>query len=326
LLWRPLVGDIAEEREINGMPLSPGQIVALARHAVHVAQLSGEGELTVERVRRSARELNRGRTANASPDPTTRLADLVLPPDALQEIQRLLDWARQRDDVPARRLLPGKGGKGSGITALFAGPPGTGKTLAAHIIADSLGMDLHQIDLSSVIDKYIGETEKHLERAFTDAESTNALLFFDEADALFGARSGVRDAKDRYANQEVAYLLQRIEQFDGITVLASNLRGNIDPAFARRLHFIIAFPPPDRPTRRTLWARHLAGIPADPADPVDVERLADQEDLSGGDIRNIVLAATYASVAAGTGIGMRHLRDALHREYLKLGRRPTRIA
>ena len=163
--------------------------------------------------------------------------------------------------------LHGKGGKGIGICALFSGPPGTGKTLAAHVVADSLGMDLYQVDLSSIVDKYIGETEKNLERVFVEAEATNAVLFFDEADALFGSRSEVKDAKDRYANQEIAYLLQRMEQFDGITVLASNLRGNIDPAFARRLHFMVAFPDPDEATRQRLWTHHLEDLADRPRRP-----------------------------------------------------------
>ena len=141
--------------------------------------------------------------------------------------------------------MHGAGGKGTGIAALFTGAPGTGKTLAAHVIADNIGLDLMQVDLSGVIDKYIGETEKNLERVFAEAESLNVVLFFDEADALFGRRSEVKDAKDRYANQEVSYLLQRMEHFNGITILATNLRGNLDPAFSRRMHFIIHFPDPD---------------------------------------------------------------------------------
>jgi len=258
--------------------------------------------------------------ANAGSSVT--LDDLVLPPAALSEVQRLLDWARYRDEVTAMGPLHGKGGKGIGICALFSGPPGTGKTLAAHVVADSLGMDLYQVDLSTIVDKYIGETEKNLERVFLEAEATNAVLFFDEADALFGSRSEVKDAKDRYANQEIAYLLQRMEQFDGITVLASNLRGNIDPAFARRLHFMVSFPDPDEPTRRRLWTHHLEVLATDPADPVDVDLLASAVELAGGDIRNMVLTAVYAAVAEGVPLGMRHVTDSVHREHLKLGRRP----
>jgi hypothetical protein len=321
-LWTPLLSDEAASREVSGMPLSPEQIAIVGRHAATSAALHGEDGVSAERVRHSARELSRGRSVRANAGSSVTLDDLVLPAAALGEVQRLLDWARYRDEVTAMGPLHGKGGKGVGICALFSGPPGTGKTLAAHVVADSLGMDLYQVDLSSIVDKYIGETEKNLERVFVEAEATNAVLFFDEADALFGSRSEVKDAKDRYANQEIAYLLQRMEQFDGITVLASNLRGNIDPAFARRLHFMVAFPEPDEATRQRLWRHHLEALATDPADPVDVERLAAAVELAGGDIRNMVLTAVYASVAEGAPLAMRHVTDAVHREHLKLGRRP----
>jgi hypothetical protein len=321
-LWEPLLGDGEATREVSGMPLSPEQIVAVGRHAATSAELHGEPEVSAERVRHSARELSRGRAVRANANSSVTLDDLVLPPAALGEVTRLLDWARYRDEVVALGPLHGRGGKGIGICALFSGPPGTGKTLAAHVVADSLGMDLYQVDLSTIVDKYIGETEKNLERVFGEAEALNAVLFFDEADALFGSRSDIKDAKDRYANQEIAYLLQRMEQFDGITVLASNLRGNLDQAFARRLHFMIAFPDPDQPTRLRLWAHHLADLPVDDADPVDVEWLSRSVELAGGDIRNMVLTAVYAAVAEGVPLGMRHVLDAVHREHVKLGRRP----
>jgi hypothetical protein len=321
-VWEPLLGDLAASREITGMPLSPEQIAAVGRHAATTAALHGEDGISAERVRHSARELSRGRAVRANAGTPVTLDDLVLPPAALGEVTRMLDWARFRDEVVAMGPLHGKGGKGVGICALFSGPPGTGKTLAAHVVADSLGMDLYQVDLSTVVDKYIGETEKNLERVFREAEATNAVLFFDEADALFGSRSEVKDAKDRYANQEIAYLLQRMEQFDGITVLASNLRGNLDPAFARRLHFMVAFPDPDQPTRHRLWTHHLDGIPVDPADPVDVDWLSTSVELAGGDIRNMVLSAVYAAVAEGGPVAMRHVADAVRREHIKLGRRP----
>ena len=321
-LWEPLLGDLAGSREITGMPLSPEQIVNVGRHAATTASLHGEEAISADRIRHSARELSRGRSVRANAGSSVSLDDLVLPPAALGEVTRMLDWARFRDEVVAMGPLHGKGGKGVGICALFSGPPGTGKTLAAHVVADSLGMDLYQVDLSTIVDKYIGETEKNLERVFQEAEATNAVLFFDEADALFGSRSEVKDAKDRYANQEIAYLLQRMEQFDGITVLASNLRGNLDPAFARRLHFMVAFPDPDQPTRRRLWEHHLDGLAVDADDPVDVEWLSTSVELAGGDIRNMVLSSVYAAVAEGSAVGMRHVADAVRREHIKLGRRP----
>ncbi|TAM89829.1 MAG: ATP-binding protein [Jatrophihabitans sp.] len=321
-LWWPLLGGRPADREISALRLGPEQIVAVGRHARATAKLLGEDTVDLHRVQASARMLGRGHSVRNDPDGSVSLEDIVLPRHALGELRRLLDWARYRDEVVAMGSLHGKGGKGTGICALFSGPPGTGKTLAAHVIADSLAMDLFQVELSSVVDKYIGETEKNLETVFTDAESMNAVLFFDEADALFGSRSEVKDARDRYANQEIAYLLQRMEQFDGITVLASNLRGNIDPAFARRLHFIISFPEPDEPTRARLWEHHLAALGGtDDADPIDVAHLAHTAELSGGDIRNIVLSATYAAIAAGESVGMRHIGAAVRREYIKLGKR-----
>src|SRR6202012_1910910 len=162
-------------------------------------------------------------------------------------------------------------GRGNGIAALFTGSPGTGKTLAANVIAEELSIDLFQVDLSAIVDKYIGETEKNLERVFTSAEALNVVLFFDEAAALFGIRSEVRDSRDRYANREVAYLPQRMEQFDGITILATNLRGNLDQAFSRRMSFIVHFPDPDPATRGRLWQAHLDQLPElDAADPADL--------------------------------------------------------
>jgi hypothetical protein len=320
-LWVPVLGSRTVDREITAMPLSPEQIVAVGRHARQMAELHGEDGIGAERIRNSVRQLGRGRSVRANPSASVTMDDLVLSGHALEEIERMLDWARYRDEVIALGPVHGKGGKGTGICALFSGPPGTGKTLAAHVIADSLGMDLYQVELAGIVDKYIGETEKNLEKVFAEAESMNAVLFFDEADSLFGSRSETKDARDRYANQEVAYLLQRMEQFDGITVLASNLRGNIDPAFARRLHFIVTFPDPNAATRLRLWTHHLAGLDrTDPGDPVDVAELAASVEMAGGDIRNIVLSAAYAAVAEGSDVGARHIAAAVRREYIKLGR------
>jgi SpoVK/Ycf46/Vps4 family AAA+-type ATPase len=272
----------------------------------------------------AARRFGRGQQAGAA---GVSIDDLVLPEHARREVGRLLDWTRYRDEVMAQGTLQGKGGKGTGICALFAGGPGTGKTLAAHVVADAMGIGLLRVELSSVISKYIGESEKNLERIFVEAESLNCVLFFDEADALFGARSGTKDAHDRYANQEVSYLLQRMESFDGITILATNLRGNLDPAFARRLHFIITFPDPDAATRSRLWQHHLAAVRTlDDADPIDAELLAQAAEVSGGDIRNVVLASVYDAVARSEPVGMRHIASALSRELGKLGRRVPDIS
>ena len=316
-LWAAIVGAPPPEGALAGLRLSPDLLDQLARHSARLAEAAGS-PVTSDLVRRVARQL----AGSAAPDAGVGLADLVLPERAARGIDRLIGWARHRDELIARGLIVAGVGSGGGITALFSGSPGTGKTLAAHVVAAELGIDVLRVDLSAVVDKYIGQTQKNLEQIFHQAESLNVLLFFDEAEALFGRRSEVKDAHDRYANQEVAYLLQRMEQFDGITILTTNLRGSLDPAFSRRLSFILHFPDPDEPTRRRLWQTHLARLgPLDPADPIDVDRLAATVELSGGDIRNVVVAAGYDAAIEGARPGMRHILDAAAAEYTKLGRR-----
>jgi hypothetical protein len=322
-VWRRYI-DPAHAGDAALMPyrLTPGQIETVARYAGEQARIAArpvDPVLIADAVRMLG-----GTSAVRSGlgwVPTS-FKDLQLPDETRAELERLASWVRLRDAVTSGGAVQGLGGKGTGIAALFTGGPGTGKTLAAHVIADTAGLDLMQVDLSGVVDKYIGETEKNLERIFTDAESLNVVLFFDEADSLFGKRSEVRDAHDRFANQEVAYLLQRMEQFDGITVLATNLKGNLDVAFSRRLHFIVHFPDPDEATRERLWQGLLSQAgPMDGDDPVDVPKLAAALQLSGGDIRNIVMGAVYDAAAAGRPVGMRQVTAAAVREYAKLGRR-----
>ena len=319
LLWRRHLDGAAPGPTVATLRLAPRDIVRAASRARADAAGADPDDATLTA---AVRMLGRGGARRGS---GATLDDLVLPEHARAEIERLVAWGRHRDDVAALGDLHGKGGKGTGVAALFSGSPGTGKTLAAHVVADSLGMDLFQVDLSAIVDKYVGETEKNLERIFAEAEQLSCVLFVDEADALFGKRSSVGDSRDRYANQEVAYLLQRMETFDGITVLATNLRGNLDPAFARRLQFMVHFPDPDEATRARLWRHHLAQLPStDPDDPVDVDVLAARLEVAGGDIRNVVLAATHDALAAGETVGMRHLALAASRELAKLGRRsPT---
>ncbi|HEY5881654.1 MAG TPA: ATP-binding protein, partial [Nakamurella sp.] len=321
-LWERLLPRQPVPREITALRLRPEQIRQVVQSASDSAGLDGLPTPGLEQLRTAARRFGRGQHAAGG---GVGIDDLVLPENSEREVRRLLDWTRYRDEVMARGPLQGKG-KGTGICALFTGGPGTGKTLAAHVVADTLGLDIRQVELNTVVSKYIGETEKNLERVFNEAESLNAVLFFDEADVLFGARSHIKDAHDRYANQEVAYLLQRMESFDGITILASNLRGNIDPAFARRLHFVIVFPNPDADTRSRLWEHHLDAVTdLDQADPIDTVRLGGAVELSGGDIRNIVLAAVYDAVASRQALGMRHILVSLTRELAKLGRRAPSV-
>jgi AAA+ superfamily predicted ATPase len=329
-VWRTGLGELAESDEqlrnaLLGLRLNPEEVLETARYARMLAD-SQRQPLSAALVREAARRVGGSGGAGVNRIPTSARSgrgptfeDLVLPEHARQSLQQLVSWARVRDQVTARGPLRAKG---SGIAALFTGSPGTGKTLAANVIAEELSIDLFQVDLSAIVDKYIGETEKNLEKVFQSAEALDVVLFFDEADALFGSRSEVRDSRDRYANQEVAYLLQRMEQFDGITILATNLRGNLDQAFSRRMSFIVHFPDPDAATRRRLWQSHLGQLPElDPRDPIDLDFLAESVELAGGDIRNIVLSAAYDAISADHPVGMRHLAVATVGEYRKLGRR-----
>jgi len=202
---------------------------------------------------------------------------------------------------------------------LFTGESGTGKTMAAEVLAIDLKLSLYRIDLSSVVNKYIGETEKNLRRLFDAAEDGGAILFFDEADALFGKRSEVKDAHDRYANIEINYLLQRMEEFDGLVVLATNLRRNIDEGFFRRMHFAVEFPFPDQAHRYRIWQQHLPEqLPV--ADDVDLDFMARKFPLAGGNIRNVVVAAAFMAAENSGRLHMSHLIRATRREYEKIGR------
>jgi hypothetical protein len=252
-------------------------------------------------------------------EPRVGWSDLVLPAPVIEQLGELTARARHRDRVLDDWGLGRTSLKGRGVTALFAGDSGTGKTMSAEVIAGSLGLDLYVIDLSTIVDKYIGETEKNLDRVFNEADRVNGVLLFDEADAIFGKRSEVKDARDRYANVEVAYLLQRMEVFDGMAVLTTNLRANVDEAFLRRLDAIVDFPVPDVEDRRRLWERNLsAGVPK--ADDIDVDFLARRFTLSGGNIRNVAVGAAFRAAAGERPLAMADLVRETAREYRKLGR------
>ncbi|HWL42196.1 MAG TPA: AAA family ATPase [Ilumatobacter sp.] len=251
--------------------------------------------------------------------PRAGFDELVLAETPLAHVHDLVLWARNRDRVIDELGVRGRGTKGRGVAGLFVGSSGTGKTLSAEVVAGALGLDLYVVDLSTVVSKYIGETEENLERIFREATGINGVLFFDEADALFGKRSSVSDSKDRYANMEVAYLLQRMEQFDGLSLLASNLRANLDEAFLRRLDFVITFPEPTPAERRRLWEVHLPPTLPRAVD-VDVGALAERFTLSGGEIANAARAAGHLAVRDDGRVSMLHLVQAVAHEYDKAGR------
>jgi SpoVK/Ycf46/Vps4 family AAA+-type ATPase len=245
--------------------------------------------------------------------------DIVLPPDRLEQLREICNYVKYRARVYDEWGFDRKLSLGKGLNVLFAGPSGTGKTMAAEIIAGELGLDLYKIDLSTVVSKYIGETEKNLARIFAEAETSNAILFFDEADALFGKRSEVRDSHDRYANIEISYLLQRMEEYEGVVILATNLRKNMDDAFVRRMHFTVEFPFPSEPYRRRIWEKIWPDdTPRSPE--LDLDFMARRFEMAGGNIRNVALAAAFLAADDGRVVDMAHLVRATKREYQKMGK------
>ncbi|MDQ3986709.1 MAG: ATP-binding protein [Actinomycetota bacterium] len=324
-LWqRELDLDLAADghlaTSINHHHLQPDQIVRAAETARTRAEYEGR-QIQPDDLRLGVMAQNAsGLTRMARRvEPSVSWNDLVLSDQTLHQLRELETRVRHRDLVLNDWGLKGSAAKGTAVTSLFAGPSGTGKTISAEALAGALGVDLYTIDLSAIVDKYIGETEKNLNRVFEEAEGLNAVLFFDEAEALFGKRTEVRDSHDRYANIEIAYLLQRMEGFDGIAILATNLRSSLDEAFTRRLDSVIDFEMPDAGQRLRLWEKHL-GTRAPRSADLDLNFCADSFELTGGDIRNIVLTAAYAAAHERAMISMHHLMTATGREFRKLGR------
>jgi AAA+ superfamily predicted ATPase len=245
--------------------------------------------------------------------------DLVLPERQRDLLRSISAYLRHRDRVLSEWGYERTVARTQGLKVLFAGESGTGKTMAAQVLAAELGLDLFRVDLATVVSKYIGETEKNLERIFTAADGSNAILFFDEADALFGKRSEVSDSHDRYANIEVAYLLQRMELYPGAVILATNFKRNIDDAFIRRLDFVVDFPFPEADDRKKIW-RLVLPHAAPVSDDIDLDFLATQFKLSGGAIRNCSLAAAFRAADENADISMQHLVRAVAQEYGKQGR------
>jgi AAA+ superfamily predicted ATPase len=331
-MWRramaavPVGGTIDTDVVASRFRLTFGQIEDAVGTARSLARLRGE-----EPARVTGPDLFEGCRLNSNRRlgalarkivPRYRWSDIVLPEDRFAQLRELCNHVKYRDRVYGDWGFGRKLALGKGLMVLFAGPSGTGKTMAADVVAGELGLELYRIDLSSVVSKYIGETEKNLGRIFDEAETSNAILFFDEADALFGKRSEVKDAHDRYANIEVGYLLQRMEAHEGIAILATNLRKNMDEAFVRRLHFTLELPFPDAEARRRIWE----GIwPADTPleDGLDLAGLARRFELTGGNIRNVALAAAFLAAddpEASGRVRLRHLVHATRREFQKTGK------
>ena len=280
---------------------------------------TGGGEGALRRLTRERARVGLGPLAQRL-HPKATWDDLVVPAGQRMLLADLVRHVRHRAQVYQEWGFAEQSDRGLGITALFTGESGTGKTMAAEVLAGELGHDLYRIDLASVVSKYIGETEKNLAAVFDAAESSGAVLLFDEADALFGRRSDVKDSHDRYANLEVAYLLQRMESYRGLAILTTNLRSTLDRAFLRRLRFVVHFPFPDEAARAEIWRRMFP--PAAPLSGIDPAALGKLQ-ISGGSIRSIAVSAAFAAAGDGTPIGPRHVLRAAEVEYAKAERHLT---
>ncbi|MFB9329098.1 AAA family ATPase [Paenibacillus aurantiacus] len=299
---------------------TPGQIRRAAEHASQLARLE-DGETEVHHYEQGARAQAHHRMGDKARrlKPRYKWSDLVLPEEQLDMLRQASAMMRFRGEVFGKWGFEQKLSYGKGVSMLFAGPPGTGKTMAAEAMASELGMEAYKIDLSQVISKYIGETEKNLRGIFDEAQRSHAILFFDEADAIFGKRSEVKDAHDKYANVETAYLLQQMEEYDGISILATNFQQNMDDAFMRRLSLVVKFPFPDADHRAQLWKAMIpAATPM--SNDVDFDLLGRKIEVAGGSIKNIVVTAAFMAASAGNPLGMRELVAAARQELRKTGK------
>jgi len=328
-VWHRLLprGVPVEPEAVHGLAsrfrFTPGRILRCIQRATTTVALRPEGQrhMKSEDLFAACREIGSGGMSGLAeklPLPFTR-ADLIVPPEVDRELSLAVAWIQQRRRVLDEWGFGARMTMGRGLTALFSGPPGVGKTMGAQVLARELDLDLYRVDLSRVLSKWIGETERNLSQLFDEAQASGCVLFFDEADALFGKRSEVKDAHDRYANVESGYLLQRMEQNDTPTILATNRPADLDDAFLRRFHVNLQFPLPDEPHRLLIW-RGMVPQQATLADDVDLSAVAAGFELSGGEIRNAMLAAAYMAAGDGGLITQRHVRQAAAREMTKAGR------
>lgn len=318
-LTGPNIDEIANKFLFTG-----GQIRDAAAEAKQLAVMRGsfnEDGITMEDLYRGCRAQSNHNLSKMAQKITPQFTwpDIVLPPDTFQQLKEMCNYVKYRQVVYNEWGFDRKISLGKGLNILFSGPSGTGKTMAAEIIANELDLDFYKIDLSCVVSKYIGETEKNLSKIFKEAETSNCILFFDEADALFGKRSEVKDSHDRYANIEINYLLQEMEQHLGIVILATNYRTNIDEAFTRRMHFSLDFPFPDQKYRLNIW-QHIFPPETPKSTDIDYEFLAKRFNISGGSIKNIALNAAFLAANNSRSVNMNHIIHAAKREYQKMGK------
>jgi SpoVK/Ycf46/Vps4 family AAA+-type ATPase len=298
-----------------------GQIADAVKEARNLAVLDGRDResITIKDLYEGSRNQSNRKISTLARRIEARYTwdDIILPEDRIRQLREVSNHIKHRGLVYHDWGFDGKMSLGKGLNVLFLGPSGTGKTMAAEVMSTELGLDLYKIDLSSIVSKYIGETEKNLSKIFNEAEHSNAILFFDEADALFGKRSEVRDSHDRYANVEISYLLQKMEEHEGVVIMASNLSGNIDDAFLRRMHFRIEFPFPDDAFRHRIWKSMMPnGAPL--ANDIDYEFLSRTLKISGGNIKNIIVNSAFLAADDSRIIEMKHIIAATKREYQKM--------
>lgn len=314
--------DVDIEAVASRFRLTPGQIRDAATAAQNRALMrdSEDGRINSEDLYSGCKAQSNQKLSSLARrvNPFYTWQDIVLPTDAMEQLKEICSQVRCRQKVFGEWGFERKLSLGKGLNVLFGGPSGAGKTMAAEIIASELRLDLYKIDLASVVSKYIGETEKNLSKIFHEAETSNAILFFDEADALFGKRSEVRDSHDRYANIEINYLLQKMEEYEGMVILATNLKKHVDEAFLRRMHFMVEFPFPEEKQRRRIWECHFPKEA--PIKEIDIDFLARQFKITGGNIKNIVLNAAFLAAANSGVIDMEHIILATRREYVKIGK------
>jgi ATP-dependent 26S proteasome regulatory subunit len=311
-------GDLASKFRLSGGQIR--DVVAAARSLARWRD-PAKATITAQDLYAACRRQFRGTLSTLSRkiEPKYNWHDIILPKDQTEQLHEICSYVKYYYTVYDGWGFEHKLSTGKGLNVLFSGPSGTGKTMAAEIIANELGLDLYKIDLSAIVSKYIGETEKNLDRIFQEGQTSNAILFFDEADALFGKRSEVRDSHDRYANIEIAYLLQKMDEYEGAVILATNLRKNMDEAFARRMHFTVEFPTPEEADRHRIW-QNIFPREAPLAADIDLSFLARQFKITGGNIKNIALGAAFLAAQDGGSINMENIIWATKREFQKMGK------
>jgi len=324
-IWKRVLSDEISGEDLdalaNKFKFTPGQIKDAIESGKKFAALEGHENLTMEHLYKGCKALSSQKLSNLTKKirPNYKWDDLILPNDKKEQLSELMNYIKYKGIVYHDWGFDKRLSLGKGLNISFSGSSGTGKTMAAEVIASKLNLDLYKVDLSMVVSKYIGETEKNLNKIFDAAEESNAILFFDEADALFGKRSEVRDSHDRYANIEISYLLQKMEENQGIVILATNLSQNIDDAFLRRMHFAVEFPFPEEKHRYEIW-KTLFPKEAPLGDDIDFGFLARNFKIAGGNIKNIIVNAAFYAAEDSGEINMEHIIKATRREFQKIGK------